>query len=136
MDDVVGLHRNVLYPGASVVVHELLYLAAASPARWLVDRHLDRLLVVSDDNRPQRRVLGVHRLVVHRPETVKHQHTLVPAQVADKGKRTLKGWLGSNRVVSVLDSGTVGPGFKSPPQRCRVTVKLFTPIVPLFTKQR
>ena len=39
-------------------------------------------------------------------------------------------WLGS-RVVSVLDSGAEGPGFK--PQRCWVTVlgKLFTPIVPL-----
>jgi len=45
--------------------------------------------------------------------------------------------LGS-RVVSVLDSGAEGPGFKSQPRRCRVTVlgKLFTPIVPLFTKQR
>ena len=47
------------------------------------------------------------------------------------------GWLGS-RVVSVLYSGAEGPGFKSQPRRCRVTVlgKLFTPIVPLFTKQR
>jgi len=46
-------------------------------------------------------------------------------------------WLGS-RVVSVLDSGAEGPGFKSQPQRCWVTVlgKLFTPIVPLFTKQQ
>jgi len=48
-----------------------------------------------------------------------------------------EGWLGS-RVVSVLDSGTEGPGFKSQSRRCQVTVlgKLFTPIVPLFTKQR
>ena len=47
------------------------------------------------------------------------------------------GWLGS-RVVSVLDSGAEGPGFKSQSRRCRVTVlgKLFTPIVPLFTKQQ
>ena len=46
-------------------------------------------------------------------------------------------WLGS-RVVSVLDSGAVGPEFKSQSRRCRVTVlgKLFTPIVPLFAKQR
>jgi len=45
--------------------------------------------------------------------------------------------LGS-RVVSVLDSGAVGPGFKSQSRRCRVTVlgKLFTPIVPLFTKRK
>ena len=44
------------------------------------------------------------------------------------------GWLGS-RVVSVLDWGTGGPGFKSQPRLCRVTVlgKLLTPIVPLFT---
>jgi len=48
-----------------------------------------------------------------------------------------EGWLGS-RVVSVLDSGAEGPGFKSQPPCCRVTVlgKLFTPIVPLFTKQQ
>ena len=43
-----------------------------------------------------------------------------------------------SRVVSVLDSGTEGPGFKLQPRRCRVTVlsKQFTPIVPLFTKQQ
>jgi len=47
-----------------------------------------------------------------------------------------KGWLGS-RVDSVLDSGAAGPRFKSQSRRCRVTVlgKLFTLIVPLFTKQ-
>jgi len=45
--------------------------------------------------------------------------------------------LGS-RVVSVLDSGAEGPGFKLQSRRCRLTVlgKLFTPIMPLFTKQR
>ena len=47
------------------------------------------------------------------------------------------GWLGS-RVVSMLDSGVERLGIKSPLQCCRVTVlgKLFTPIVPLFTKQQ
>ena len=46
-------------------------------------------------------------------------------------------WLGS-RAVSVVDPGAEGPGFKSQPRRCRVTVlgKLFTPIVPLFTASR
>jgi len=50
---------------------------------------------------------------------------------------TIMGRLGS-RVVSVLDSGAEGPGFKSQSRRCRVTVlgKLFTPNVPLFTKQQ
>jgi len=47
------------------------------------------------------------------------------------------GWLGS-RVVSVLDSGAEGPGFKSQSRCCRVTAlgKLFTPILPLFTEQQ
>ena len=47
------------------------------------------------------------------------------------------GWLGS-RMVSVLDSGAEGPGFKSQSRCCRVTVlgKLYTPILPLFTKQQ
>jgi len=50
---------------------------------------------------------------------------------------TSHGWLGS-RVVGVLDSGAEGPGFKSQPRRCRVTVlgKLLTPIVLMFTKQQ
>jgi len=45
---------------------------------------------------------------------------------------------GSVAVVSVLDSGAEGPGFKSQSRRCRVTVlgKLFTPVVTLFTKQQ
>jgi len=48
-----------------------------------------------------------------------------------------EGLLGS-RVVSVLDSSAERPGFKSQSLRCWVTVlgKLFTPIVPLFTKQQ
>ena len=48
-----------------------------------------------------------------------------------------KWWLDS-WVVSVRDSGTEGPRFKSQLQCCPVTVlgKLFTPIVPLFTKQQ
>ena len=36
----------------------------------------------------------------------------------------------------MLDSGAVGPGFKSQPRRWQVLGKLFIPIVPLFTKQR
>jgi len=47
------------------------------------------------------------------------------------------GWLGS-RVVSMLDSDAEGSVFKSQLRRCRVTVlgKLFTPVVPVFTKQQ
>jgi len=44
---------------------------------------------------------------------------------------TVSRWLGS-REVSLLDSGTEGPGFNLQPRRYRVTVlgKLFTPIMP------
>ena len=51
-------------------------------------------------------------------------------------RRAMRSWI--ELMVSVLDSGAEGPGFKSQLRRCRVTVlgKLFTPIVPLFTKQR
>ena len=70
-----------------------------------------------------------------------HRQTEKPRYVATSSanvhKLHIQSLLGS-RVVSVLDSGAPRPGFKSQPRRCRVTVfgKLFTPIVPLFTKQR
>ena len=53
-------------------------------------------------------------------------------------KKKICGYWDCSRVVSVLDSGAEGPGFKSQPRRYLVTVlgKLFTPIVPLFTKQQ
>ena len=40
-------------------------------------------------------------------------------------------------VASVLDSGAEGPGFKSQPRQCRVTVfgKLFISVVALFANQ-
>jgi len=61
----------------------------------------------------------------------------VSKKIVKKRTYSFTGWLVS-RVVSVPDSGAEGLGFKSQPQRCRVTVlgKLFTPIVPLFTKQQ
>ena len=58
-------------------------------------------------------------------------HTEVPLYATNLG------WSGS-WVVSVLDSGAEGPGFKSQSRCCRVTVlgKLLTPIVTLLTKQQ
>ena len=73
---------------------------------------------------------------------VLHSHSDPPSPSPARSVGILRvklrlGWLGS-RVVSVLDSGVVGPGFRSQSRRCRVLVlgKLFTPIVPLFTEQR
>jgi len=70
---------------------------------------------------------------------LKSRHFLMVAVDAQnlKSSCTLStGWLGG-RVVSVLNSGAEGPGFKSQSRCCRVTVlgKLFAAIVPLLTKQ-
>ena len=65
-----------------------------------------------------------------------HDNTDGSMQQRSTSHSTQNGWLGS-RVVSALDSGTEGPRFKSQSRRCRVTVlELFTPTVPLFTKQQ
>jgi len=59
------------------------------------------------------------------------QVSLLPAFSLFLFSGHLQRWLGS-QVVSVLDSGAEGPGFKSQSWRCRVTVlgKLFTPSSP------
>jgi len=51
---------------------------------------------------------------------LKHNVTVVLSPILSQTLQNLR-WLGS-RVVSVLDSGAEGPGFKSQPRRCRVTV--------------
>ena len=69
--------------------------------------------------------------------THRHAHHNTPFFYRGGGGLTILPHYGS-RVVSMLNSGAVGPGFKSQPRHCRITVldKLLTPIVPLFTKQR
>jgi len=64
------------------------------------------------------------------------QVSQLPAASLSRHYRSL--WVLGSRAVSVLVSGAEGPGFKSQPRRCRVKVlgKLFTPVVPLFTKQQ
>jgi len=75
--------------------------------------------------------------VQRRDQTFLPARHLPPPQKSPSRPYAPLGWLGS-RVVSVLDSGAEGPGFKSQPRRCRVKIlgKLFTPIVPLFAKQQ
>ena len=55
-----------------------------------------------------------------------------------KTKTIWRLWWLSSRVVSMSDSGAEGPRIKSQLRRCRETTlgKLFTPIVPLFTKEQ
>ena len=57
----------------------LLNLASASNrSSGLVDGHLNGLLVVGHYDRSQRRIVGVHLRVVHRPEAVEEERLLVP----------------------------------------------------------
>lgn len=69
---------DVLNAGASVILNIFLNLRFPHASGWLVDWHLDFLIEVRDDDRPQGRVLGVQHLVVDRPKAVKVQHLLIP----------------------------------------------------------
>jgi len=102
----------------NVSVTETVGLITHTPLRWSWPRQRS---VISLSLRALAQQEAVSRISTEKS----HLHSAVD------------GWLGSG-VVSVLDSGVEGPGFKSQPRCCRVTVlgKLFTPIVPLFTKQR
>ena len=85
------------------------------------------------------RSLTYHQSIFKRYHSDKHFSEFLPTRILSHHifAKYQTGWLGS-RVVSVLDSGAEGSGFKSQSRRCPVTVlgKLFTPIVPLFTKQQ
>jgi len=59
--------------------------------------------------------------IVHSVPAVNHrQYSAISWYITISMLYTGSGWLGS-RVVSVLHSDTVGPGFKSQSRRCRVT---------------
>lgn len=70
-DDVLCVHRNMLHTGTSVVIDILLNLALALAASRLIDRHLDRLVIIGHDNRAQRAVLCVDLRVIDRPKAMK-----------------------------------------------------------------
>ena len=69
---------DVLNSSRTVEVHKLLDLGLLFTRRWLIDRHLDGLLVVGDDDRPESGVLGVYLRVVNGPEPVEEKVLLVP----------------------------------------------------------
>ena len=72
-----------------------------------------------------------HRRYCHLIDHIRHNHNVLQKHGYTRSHvlahiilqcRSLRGWLGS-RVVSVLDSGAEGPGFKSQPRRCRVSLR-------------
>jgi len=112
-------------------------------SHWTCDDELSQPAVLQVAARDRLKITIIRHVLCHRPrlgqETTEWPHH---SRTETRKQRMVyepvsMGWL-SSRVVSVVDSGTEGPGFKSQPRRCRVTVlgKLFTPIVPLFTKQQ
>ena len=76
--NVFSPHCNVLNAWTTVVVAEFLDLTLFHASGRLVDGHLDLLIEVSHDYRPQRRVIRVDHLVVDRPKTMEIKHALVP----------------------------------------------------------
>lgn len=68
----------MLHTGTTVVIDILLNLRFAQAISWLINRHLDVLIEVSDDDRPQRGVVRVDHLVVDGPESMEVQHLLIP----------------------------------------------------------
>ena len=84
---------------------------------------------------PDTELLSTERQTRWGPRCHTHSLTRTPVMRSFHVFTRICGWFGS-RLVSVLDSGAERPGFESQPRRWRVTVlgKLFTPIVPPFTK--
>lgn len=78
LDDVVGFESDVLDSSTPVIVHIFLDLGLLLAQCWLVDGHLDGLLIVGHHDGAQRAVFCVHLCVIHRPETVKLQVLEVP----------------------------------------------------------
>jgi len=107
--------------------------------RYVSDAMLN---LVAANSPPYRTVADLRKKLTRRADLTRHPiHGLVCTGNAVACRLIFRAFVRTvecSRVVSVLDSGAEGPWFKSQPRRCRVTVlgKLFTPIVPLFTKQQ
>ena len=83
-----------------VVVDVFLDLRFLFTSCWLVNWHLDILVVVRNDNRSQSRVLCVHHLVINGPESVETQTFFVPADCWFH----LQIWLIAHNVVHSFES--------------------------------
>ena len=68
----------MLHTSTPIIINILLDLRFLLPWSWLIDGHLDSLLIVGHDHGPQGRVVGVHLRVIHRPEPVEQEVPLVP----------------------------------------------------------
>lgn len=77
--------------------------------RWLINGHLDGLLVIGHHNGTQRAIFCVHLRVIHRPETVELQVLQVPA-----------GWP-EGHVGSECQLGTGSPPLFSPSRICSLS---------------
>ena len=102
----------------------LPFVLCGSVAEWLACwTQVQKGLGSNRSRNSLRQTVHTHCASVH--QAAKLVAAFLRVAVVTAGNRVsatlLGGWLGS-RVVSVLDSGAVGPGFKSQPRRCRVTV--------------
>lgn len=70
----------MLNSSGTVIIDVFLNLRFLEGRGWLVERHLDGLLVVGHDDGAEGGVGCVDLRVVDRPETVEHQVGFVPVQ--------------------------------------------------------
>ena len=73
----------MLHSGTAVVVNELWDLRLTlTRGSGLIDGHLNRLLVIGNDNGAKSAEFGVHLGVVNGPESVELQDTEVPDKIS------------------------------------------------------
>lgn len=76
-DDCWGIKSYMLHTSIFIVVHKLLNLRFSLSIGRLIDGNLDIFIIVSHDNRPEGRVLGVNHRVINRPESVESKSIFV-----------------------------------------------------------
>ena len=78
LNDVVSPKSDVLDTSSTIEVAKLLDLRLALAISGFVNRHLDFLVKIGNNDRAESGELSVQHLVIDRPESVEVEHLLVP----------------------------------------------------------
>lgn len=76
--NIVCAQSDMLDAISTVVFNILLDLTLSATISRFIYGHLDVLIEVSDDDGAESRELSVHHLVIHRPEAMEVEHSLIP----------------------------------------------------------
>ena len=78
LDNIGSGESNMLDSSSPVIIDIFLDLRLSLSIGGLIDRHLNFLVKISDDNRSKRRVFSVNDAIIDRPESVEVKHLLIP----------------------------------------------------------